>query len=709
MQARSTDEEGMVGCPRIVVLLVCAVVGCAALTPAFGEGFLGGIFPEQRRMEIREPSELPQVRLPDVPTPPTVAKPVKKEPLHLSLDDAIRIALENSDVVRVLTGAGATSSGSTIYDPAITNTQVDQAKARFDPNLQLQNDFDRIETPQGTFAPANTNRARIEGDRIDQYSMGLGVSKTTTTGGTASLSAGVNRLLRSDDGQPLNPRASSSVDMSFTQPLLQGGGIRANLAPIEIARIDTERSFYQLKQSVQQLVRGVIDGYWALVLARVDVWARDQQAKQGREDLVRVRSAERVGRADKIDVAQVESAAQSFEARLVTARASLLRREAALRNILGLPPSDPRQIIPVTPPTTDWIGVEWKTIVWIAQAYRPDLIELKLRIEADQQQLLIARNESRPRVDASALYRWDALGGRGPNGEWVGSEPGQFTGWQLGIDVSMPLGLRQSRAALRQSELSLVRDRANLEQALHNASHLLAENYRNLAQYYEEYRAFKKTREAALVNLVGQTASWNRGLGVIYLNVLQARTSWGDAIDAEAQSLVQYNSEFAALQEQMGTILEAHGVRFVEEPYSSVGPLGRLCRGRWYPRASRPGAYTDQYERGDEPAENIFELDEPVIPGDRRRDRPRPPRPAGEAAPDAIIQPQPDVEPFESPARPAAPTTAPSPRQAPQPPPSQRQSQPPVADPAPRPGRILDPLRPLQRMPVPEPGQPQQP
>ena len=219
------------------------------------------------------------------------------------------------------------------------------------------------------------------------------------------------------------------------------------------------------------------------------------------------------------------------------------------------------------------------------------------------------------------------------------------------------------------------------------AAHLLAENYRDLAQYYEEYQAFQKTREAALLNLVGQWASWNRGLGVIYLNVLQARTSWGDAVDAEAQSLLQYNTEFASLQEQMGTILEVHGVRFVEERYCSIGPMGRQLAGRWYPRARRPGPYEEQYERGPEPAENIFQLDEPAIPGQRQLDRPRPAMPTPDtlpgALPDGLMRPLREVEPFRLPGLAPTPPEIPIPAGAPQ--------------------KTRDGARRPERIPVPEP------
>ena len=642
-------------------------------------------------MEIRDPSQIPKARLPDVPLPPTVAAPdVVREPLQLSLDEAIRIALENSEVIRVLTGTGASSSGSTIYDPAITNTQIDQARAAFDPALGVGNTFDQTD-PAG--AVGRRRKAdvfkRFSGTRVNSYNMDLGLSKQTATGGTASLGVRTTPSRSTPRTSLLNPQTRSSVDMRYEQPLLQGGGTGANLAPIEIARIDTERSFYQLKSSVQQLVRGVIDGYWAVVFARVDVWSREVLVEQGRWAVQLADGKFRAGHqyddpslllgfTNRGDPAQARASLAGFEANLITARASLLTREAALRNILGLPPVDENELEPHTPPTTEWIAVDWDTILRTAEEWRPDLIERKLICEVDEQQLLLANNTALPDVTASGLYRWDSLAGRTSGGDYVRSDPGQFTGWQLGIDVSLPLGLRQSRAVLRQRELTLMRDRANLQQALHNTTHILAENYRSLAQSYEQYQAFRDTRVASRTNLDIQSAEWANGR-TIYLNVLQALTSWGNAIDSEAQSLLQYNTEFASLQEQMGTILEEHGVRFTEEQYSSIGPAGRLFHPRCYPQGRRPGPNTDQYESSPRPAEDVFQLEKPARPKQTPLDERRWPEPELDPRwqdenfpPDPRLElergrPMPDAEQLPSgvPVRP--PEQVPSPTPRPQP------------------------------------------
>ena len=366
-----------------------------------------------------------------------------------------------------------------------------------------------------------------------------------------------------------------------------------------------------MKDAVQQMVRGVIQAYWDLVFARTDLWVRQQQVTQGQQALERAERLLQVGMGDMGNVAQARSSLASFRAALISAEANVLQSEATLRNILGMPPSDGRRLVPVTPPATERLDVDWGRIVDLAAQQRPDLIELKLILEADQQQLILAQNQALPRVDAVAVYTWDGLQGRTPDQALLASRPGEFTGWQLGVNFSVPLGLRQARAGLRQQELVIMRDRANLEQGFHNATHLLAARYRNLASYYDQYQAFREARAAAKVNLDVQEAEF-RANRTIYLNVLQAITNWGNAIASEAQSVTLYNTELANLARDTGTILEVHGIRFAEERYGSIGPLGRAFAERCYPKDMRPSPNIEQYPTTSEPAENAFNLSDSI-------------------------------------------------------------------------------------------------
>ena len=254
----------------------------------------------------------------------------------------------------------------------------------------------------------------------------------------------------------------------------------------------------------------------------------------------------------------------------------------------------------------------WDQILQLAQERRPDLIELKLIIEADQQSLIVARNQSLPKVDATLQYRWNGLEGETPSRQHIAAGSSQFTDWTAGVNFAVPLGLRSGRAGVRRSELLLAKDRANLEQGLHAATHILAGNVRSLAQHYEQYKAYRETRTAARTNLEQQLAEFRAGRA-IFLNVLQAITSWGDAVSAEAQALAQYNMELANLERQTGTILETHGICMSEERTRSIGPLGRWMDCPCYPSAVTAGANSDRYPPGTEPPEKALGRELPAI------------------------------------------------------------------------------------------------
>lgn len=566
------------------------------------------VFPEQRVMEVRDPTQLPLYRLPEVPNPSTVSRPQPElTGLPLSLDEAIRRALVNTDVVRVLTGTSATSSGRTIYDAAVANTQIDEQNARFDPTLNLNNTFNRLENPSAIFDPLNPGQAIITGSRNDSFNSTLSLNKLNALGGQWEFGVIATPLRTSPAFGALNPQTSSSVNLGYTQPLLQGGGIGRNLAPIVLARIDTERSYFQLKDSIQEQVRGVVEAYWSLVAARTDLWARQQQVAQLRETVKRIKARVEVTFDNRADRAQAELALANAQATLISSQANVIQREAALRNILGIPPSDGTRLIPNSPPNSDRFEPDWAQITELAAEHRPDLIELKLIIEADEQQLQIAKNNALPRLDAVGLYRWNGLEGTAPNGTQIRSGSGQFTDWTMGVNFSVPIGLRQGRAALRRQELVIARDRSNLQQGLHFAVHQLASSIRSLDQLYEQYRAFREARVAARINMDYQLAKLKTGTGIL-INVLQAISDWGNTVSSEANSLSQYNSLLATLERQTGTILESHSVVLYEERFGSIGPLGRFFDDQCYPMATRPSSNGNRYPVSDQPSEEAFDL-----------------------------------------------------------------------------------------------------
>lgn len=706
--SRRSRRAGLPATLALVVLL--ATPGARNRASAMDDGVFPLIKPEQTRLLYHHPDELPHIPIPESLRPPTLLEDRSFRGTRLiSLDEAIAIALQNSEVIRVFTGAGAGSSGRTIYDTAIANQAIDQQRAAFDPQLNLSNTWSQIEPPAGAlfqtvpgdpFSPVD---ADIVGSQTENLNTTFGLSQRNLAGGVASYRFSNDRTFISPGGGfALNPQRRFFNEVGYTQPLLRGAGVTANRVPIVLARIDAERTFFQLSGSVQDLVRGVIDAYWRVVFERTNVWARTIQAEQVEESYKRAVARKKVDLADVTEVAQTRSALANFRAQLLTAEGQLLQAEAALLNVLGLPPTLATRLVPTTRPVEQRVEIDWTESVRLAESRRPDLIELKLVLEADRQRLLQSRNASQPTLDAVAQYRWNGIVGETPAGRRRSSNGSQFTDWTLGINFAVPLGLRAERAGVRSSELLIARDRANLAQGLHNTQHILAANLRTLDQAYLQYEAFQEAREAAREFLEAQFAAYrNEREQVLFLNVLQAISDFGNAVSQEASALLQYNTTLANLERETGTILETHGVYLLEDLDCAIGPhclrvgKNRDRRGRLYTTGHHPSANSARYLGSDEPAEQAFDLDD----APKRRGRGAGKRTDSDVIGTPLRLPAPneesperlDIPSIEPDTLPELPPVDPAPESIP------ADDLPPESGPQKRPGREIKPRRPSLR------------
>lgn len=597
--------QTFVKCYLLLLLSLSALVSVTNSTEAQQASRF--TLPERTTFRARNPAELRSARIPDVSAPRTIFSNAVEAEEFLSLDEAIRLAIENAEVVRVISGVAASTSGRTIYDVAISNTGIDESASVFDPTFDITSTMGKSDQPGAILDPLIAGQSLIVGSSADSVNTVIGFSKRDFNGAQLGLNINTVGSFFEPGLAPLEPEIRSSVEMTLRQPLMRGYGRSVNLVPYVLARNETERSYFQFKGTVQELVRSVIDAYWSLVAARISVWATEQQIEQLEFALDRATARQEEG-FDQVSVAaQARSALANFRAALISAKSDLLLRETALRNVFFQRLSNNVKYVPSSVPVQEKVEFNWEELLVLAEQYRPDIIELKLVLEADEQQLFQASNQARPQFDAIANYRWDGLQGTMPNGGNLVSGPGQFEGFNLGVNFSVPIGLRQSRAALRRQELVLQRDRVNLDQAMHQMVHQLAINYRNVDQFYAQIVAFKEAKEASRLNLENQLEDYRSGRSE-FINVLQAISDWGNAVSQEAQSIAQYNIELANIEFQSGTILETHGIVFYEERFQSLGPMGRLGAPRCYPAKIFPNGGPERYPDSGKRSDEAFEL-----------------------------------------------------------------------------------------------------
>lgn len=565
------------------------------------------------------------VPLPKLARPRTTDNPEAQEIWQMTLPEAIRIGLDNSEVIRVIslgaqgipvggfeptplnTGAGGGVSSSlgagtlsSVYDPAIQETQIAQALSNFDTQFSTSIFWGHSVQPFNNGISAGTISAQrfpiIFNQDTAQFQSQ--VQKRTATGAVLQVQHNINYLYSNSPGNVFPSAYTVNTQLRITQPLLGGtaqnpSGLEANRAPIVIARLNADAAVWSFKASVMAHVRSIEQQYWALSQQQIQLWSRETAVKLGEEIVRRERAELEAGRGTTADVAEAQQNLERFQLAYVTATADVITTERQLRNILGLPPADNRRIIPATAPTEARVEPDWDTSMAQMLAFQPDIVQQQLLVRLTELQLLIARNQLLPQLNLDALYQFNGLGRQLDEAEAVhtgatlrGIDPlvsqrqraaglnanpanfRNFQQWQVGLSYIVPLGFRSALANTRNAQYQLLRQRAFLQQIVHQTTHSLARFFLEIDANYKLFKTAQRLRQAAQIRLESARAYYEEGkTGFTIDRLLDAVSQYADAIAQEAQYKTSYNTSIAALEEAKGTLLAYDNIAVAEGPH----------------------------------------------------------------------------------------------------------------------------------------------
>jgi len=574
---------------------------------------------EVKQAQFINSSDLP-LPIPKLSDPRTTSNPEVAEPWPMTLQQAIRIYLDNSEVVRVIalgaqgipvggfeptplnTGAGGalgTGTLSTVYDPAIQETQIAQALSVFDAQLQTSLLYGENVTPNNNSIAAGTfsvgARYPIVFDqRTGQFA--ASIQKRLATGATAQITHNINYAYSNSPANVFPSAYTANTQLQFTQPLLGGSqqtgpsGLEANRAPILIARINADVAVWRFKAEIMAGVRSVEQQYWVLAQQQVRVWASETAVDLGEKILERERAKLEVGTGSLPNVAEAQENLERFRLDLVSATADVVTTERQLRNILGLPPADNRRVVPVSAPTEARLEPNWAICLSQMVTFQPDIVQQQLLVRLSELQVLQARNQLLPVLNFNTLYQFNGLGEHLDGAESVmtgatlrGINPilqqqqraaglapmpgayNNFITWQTGLQFSMPLGFRSALANTRQAQYGLLRQRAFLQQTVHQTTHTLARFFLEVDANYKQFKTASRLKAAALARLEAQRAFYETGQITID-RYLDAVNRWANAVAQEADFKSRYNTSIAALEEAKGTLLAYDNVAVAEGP-----------------------------------------------------------------------------------------------------------------------------------------------
>lgn len=490
---------------------------------------------------------------------------------RLMLKDAIELAIENNlDLQLEKTNtvlAGSQYKGTFgVWDPVLG----------YRPNMNYQ------VTP--TSSPLQAADGRLV-DRVFSNNFTL-TQRTPWNGMRLDVAFDNSRISTSNPFSGLNPFTQSSLRFNLTQPLLRGRRIDNDRNEIRLRRkqIDVSEADYELR--VIQIVTLVTQAYWDLVAARQDIEVKKQSVDLARDQYERSKRQIDAGTLAPVELSAALAELERRQDTYFSSVGLLTEIENNLKNLLAggraqaiwneeLLPVETRSIAP--PAVTDL-----SASIQSAVGKRPELRNLKLRLEANEYQKDLARNQLLPGANLVAGYTMAGLAGArnpAPNPFFPGSAGalvppafvggygtalqqlfGQdFTSWQVGLQIDWNARNRTAKETFAQvnlAERTLSLQRARTEQVIEAEVRNALQALRTAEQRIVAAEASVK---AAKEKLDSEQRLFETGESTNFL-VLTRQNEFADSQRRALVARLDFNKAVARLEQALGQTLDTNNI-----------------------------------------------------------------------------------------------------------------------------------------------------
>ena len=601
-------------------ILSCTILtGCQPQQPKF--------FHERGNVSSQYIAEQTKIEYPDtcVPSlddviraeaPLTLDNPDPKEEWLLTFDEVRQMALENSKVLRQLSGVNFSTYGVSgmpsllLNSPSSTLSVWDPAIIESNPSTGVQaalSAFDAVWSSEVAWNDTDTARNYSQayqretiGTRMEAGTFQTTLSKTVATGGTVYASTGAGYEWSDATSRSWPSNWTSYVEAGFSQPLLRGAGVEFNriagpgASPgnsngVTLARISEDIALTDFEMGVRNFLQDLEETYWNLYYAYRNLSAAGAGAKAALQSWRMVDAQSKIGdpRGSAQNLAQADKNYQTFIVSVKEAQSNLYKNEQLLRYMIGIAPTDGRLIKPVDEPTIAKVKYNWEEIVAEALSRAPELRKQKWVIKRRELELIAQRNYLLPQVDLEGMYRFHGLGhdllkydSPTPDGSAMESlVHGDHQNWGLGITSSITLGFRREMAAVRNAELLLARERAILQEQELELVHNMSDLYRDLDRTYRLIENYLAVLRAARKQVRVVDATFNVGKTTLY-EVLQAQQELAVAETNYYRMVIDYNLAIIKLNFRKGSLLEYNGITLAEGPWSNKAYFDAYRRAR---------------------------------------------------------------------------------------------------------------------------------
>jgi outer membrane protein TolC len=490
----------------------------------------------------------------DPPAPtPQLGAPVAQIPqgpqLQLTADEAVRLALENNLGIR-----------AERLSPQVQALVLSQLRANYAPTLISNLTKNSSTTPPEDFLTGSGTSLTNAGLRTNGGLQQL----IRWGGGRYQLTLDGARNTTSNVASVYNPRLSSNLTASYTQPLLRNFSIDAVRQQLLVEQKQQEIVDLELQQQLTQTARAVRSAYYDLVGAIGQLQVAQQSLDLANESLKNNKRRVEVGTIPPIDIVEAQAEVSRNEEAVIINEAQVKALEDALRTLV-MNPSQPdfwtTRISPSEKPVLAAQAVDVEAAIRNALDKRTDLAQLKRQMDKTDVSIKYARNQKLPNVDLTTSYNVIGLGGTQylfdySKGVFPAPILGQsersfgtalrdvfgnnFRTWSVQVNVSYPIGTSVAEAALAQSRLQREQQVTTLRAQEVQVTAQVRDAGRQVDTSLKRVDATSKAREFAERRYEAEQKRMTVGLSTTF-QLFQAQRDLATARLAELNAIIAYN------------------------------------------------------------------------------------------------------------------------------------------------------------------------
>lgn len=458
----------------------------------------------------------------------------------LTLHQVIRLTLERNLNLR-----------AEQFDTRASQAAVKREYGLYDPQMLIS--FATGESQQ------QINSQSLEAENQRQfYGLDFSLEQQLPTGG--ALLFNFDNLRNEEKEAPLpgiNPAYESELALQLTQPLLKGFGRAVAEQDILFAVNDRQVAVQDLREVAFALLAEVRDAYYEVLRLRDNLRFREISVSLAQKILSEASARVRAGVLPPVDILEAEFGLKERQRLYLDADREYhdgldqLALLMSTRQTLTI--SDEALGRPV-------LAVDEEVGLQQALGKRPDLQRRIRQLERLDLEQRLARNELLPGLDLTASYSHKGLGGGySDNLDDIGG--GDYPNWQIGLNLSYPLGNRTARYEHRRTLLRIKGRQAELAQLqeeirteIRAAIRLLEVNNKKIevatsgqAFAEEKLRILLKRQEVGLATI---------------RDVLEGEEDLAQARTDQVAALADYNKAITRYLQVSGQLLDAESVRF---------------------------------------------------------------------------------------------------------------------------------------------------